>query len=72
MFWYFVVLFSYYFFISWLHVFVLLFLDNEHIFIDMEEKLTKYFSKDLRLDSGKVRQSVCITFFEHVNEEIVD
>ncbi|MEQ2286834.1 hypothetical protein AMECASPLE_006466 [Ameca splendens] len=27
--------------------------DNEHIFLDMEEKLTKYFAKDWRQDSGK-------------------
>uniref|UniRef100_A0A3P8V0T4 FERM domain-containing protein n=1 Tax=Cynoglossus semilaevis TaxID=244447 RepID=A0A3P8V0T4_CYNSE len=30
--------------------------DNEHIFLDMEEKLTKYFPKDWRQDSGKVRK----------------
>lgn len=28
--------------------------DNEHIFLDMEEKLTKYFPKEWRQDSGKV------------------
>uniref|UniRef100_A0A3P9QHE5 FERM domain-containing protein n=1 Tax=Poecilia reticulata TaxID=8081 RepID=A0A3P9QHE5_POERE len=27
--------------------------DNEHIFLDMEEKLAKYFSKEWRQDSGK-------------------
>ncbi|XP_015256744.1 PREDICTED: FERM domain-containing protein 6-like isoform X2 [Cyprinodon variegatus] len=27
--------------------------DNEHIFLDMEEKLIKYFSKEWRQDSGK-------------------
>lgn len=27
--------------------------DNEHIFLDMEEKLTKYFSKEWKQDSGK-------------------
>lgn len=27
--------------------------DNEHIFLDMEEKLTKYFPKEWRQDSGK-------------------
>ncbi|CAJ1067472.1 FERM domain-containing protein 6 isoform X3 [Xyrichtys novacula] len=27
--------------------------DNEHIFIDMEEKLTKYFPKECKQDSGK-------------------
>lgn len=32
--------------------------DNEHIFLDMEEKLTKYFPKEWKQDSGKVRQSV--------------
>ncbi|XP_016892940.1 FERM domain-containing protein 6 isoform X4 [Cynoglossus semilaevis] len=30
--------------------------DNEHIFLDMEEKLTKYFPKDWRQDSGKAIQ----------------
>ncbi|XP_018548745.1 FERM domain-containing protein 6 [Lates calcarifer] len=30
--------------------------DNEHIFIDMEEKLTKYFPKEWRQDSGKASQ----------------
>ncbi|XP_019950098.2 FERM domain-containing protein 6 isoform X1 [Paralichthys olivaceus] len=30
--------------------------DNEHIFIDMEEKLTKYFPKEWRQDSGKALQ----------------
>lgn len=37
---------------SWLFVSIL---DNEHIFIDMEEKLTKYFAKDWRQDSVRVR-----------------
>lgn len=27
--------------------------DNEHIFLDMDEKLSKYFSKEWRQDSGK-------------------
>ncbi|KAM9345349.1 FERM domain-containing protein 6 isoform 2-T2 [Symphorus nematophorus] len=27
--------------------------DNEHIFLDMEEKLTKYFPKECKQDSGK-------------------
>ncbi|XP_034538151.1 FERM domain-containing protein 6 [Notolabrus celidotus] len=27
--------------------------DNEHIFLDMEEKLTKYFPKEYKQDSGK-------------------
>ncbi|AWP14138.1 putative FERM domain-containing protein 1 [Scophthalmus maximus] len=30
--------------------------DNEHIFLDMEEKLTKYFPKEWRQDSGKALQ----------------
>uniref|UniRef100_A0A1A8MF69 FERM domain containing 1 n=2 Tax=Nothobranchius pienaari TaxID=704102 RepID=A0A1A8MF69_9TELE len=30
--------------------------DNEHIFLDLEEKLTKYFPKDWRQDSGKGSQ----------------
>lgn len=30
--------------------------DNEHIFIDMEEKLSKYFPKEWKQESGKVRQ----------------
>ncbi|XP_071757509.1 FERM domain-containing protein 6 [Centroberyx gerrardi] len=30
--------------------------DNEHIFLDMEEKLTKYFPKDWKQDSGKAIQ----------------
>lgn len=34
--------------------------DNEHIFLDMEEKLTKYFPKDWRQDSGKVRKLVVV------------
>lgn len=29
--------------------------DNEHIFLDMEDKLTKYFPKEWKQDSGKVR-----------------
>lgn len=37
---------------SWLFVSIL---DNEHIFIDLEEKLTKYFAKDWRQDSVRVR-----------------
>lgn len=32
--------------------------DNEHTFLDMEEKLTKYFPKEWKQDSGKVRQLV--------------
>lgn len=32
--------------------------DNEHIFLDMEEKLTNYFPKDWKQDSSKVRQPV--------------
>lgn len=32
--------------------------DNEHIFLDMEEKLTKYFPKEWKQDSVKVRQHV--------------
>ncbi|XP_058506711.1 FERM domain-containing protein 6 isoform X2 [Solea solea] len=30
--------------------------DNEHIFLDMEEKVNKYFPKDWRQDSGKTLQ----------------
>ncbi|KAM6916231.1 FERM domain-containing protein 6 [Xenentodon cancila] len=30
--------------------------ENEHVFLDMEEKLTKYFPKDWKQDSGKVSQ----------------
>uniref|UniRef100_A0A665X6Q7 FERM domain containing 1 n=1 Tax=Echeneis naucrates TaxID=173247 RepID=A0A665X6Q7_ECHNA len=30
--------------------------DNEHIFLDMEEKLTKYFPKEWKQDSGKALQ----------------
>ncbi|XP_041646203.1 FERM domain-containing protein 6 isoform X2 [Cheilinus undulatus] len=30
--------------------------DNEHIFLDMEEKLTKYFPKESRQDTGKGSQ----------------
>lgn len=30
--------------------------DNEHIYLDMEEKLTEYFPKDWKQDSGKVLQ----------------
>ncbi|XP_022618386.1 FERM domain-containing protein 6-like isoform X2 [Seriola dumerili] len=30
--------------------------DNEHIFLDMEEKLTKYFPKEWKSDSGKALQ----------------
>ncbi|XP_023267369.1 FERM domain-containing protein 6-like isoform X1 [Seriola lalandi dorsalis] len=30
--------------------------DNEHIFLDMEEKLTKYFPKEWKSDSGKAIQ----------------
>lgn len=37
-------------------VFSISILDNEHIFLDMEEKLAKYFSKEWRQDSGKVKQ----------------
>lgn len=29
--------------------------DNEHTFLDMEEKLIKYFPKEWKQDSGKVR-----------------
>lgn len=29
--------------------------DNEHTFLDMEEKLSKYFPKDWKQDLGKVR-----------------
>lgn len=28
--------------------------DNEHTFLDMEEKVTKYFPKEWKQDSGKV------------------
>lgn len=35
--------------------YLLVFPDNEHTFLDMEEKLSKYFPKDWKQDLGKVR-----------------
>ncbi|XP_041867155.1 FERM domain-containing protein 6 [Melanotaenia boesemani] len=43
--------------INELHVFGLTVVkDNEHIFLDMEEKLTKYFPKEWKQDTGKGSQ----------------
>lgn len=36
----------------------IVFPDNEHTFLDMEEKLSKYFPKDWKQDLGKVGQPV--------------
>lgn len=38
--------------------FLIVFPDNEHTFLDMEEKLSKYFPKDWKQDLGKVGQPV--------------
>lgn len=37
--------------------------DNEHIFLDMEEKLTKYFPKEWKQDSGKGLQKRPLPLF---------
>lgn len=41
--------------VSWLSLSIP---DNEHTFLDMEEKLIKYFPKEWKQESGKVRQAV--------------
>ena len=39
--------------------------DNEHIYLDLEEKLTKYFPKEWKQESGKVRPVNCDVAFHY-------
>lgn len=43
-------------------------LDNEHIFLDLEEKLAKYFPKEWKQDSGKVSINTVLHHYHYIKK----